>query len=103
MKRTEFVERLECALKHVLVVPVSTQQSKLALGNDLRASPTQLDTKKVAGAFAGATANDGGSRTFKYLLLPFDLKEAALPFVYHSSFTNTQASIHVGIFVHGSS
>lgn len=97
MKRTEFVERLECALKHVLVAPVSTRQFKLALGNDLRASPTQLDTQKVAGAFARVTANDGGPRTFKYLFLPFDLKQAALPFVYNSSFIDTQASLHVGI------
>jgi predicted Zn-dependent protease len=97
MKRTEFVERLECALKHVLVAPVSTQELKLALGNDLRASPTQLDTQKIAASFARATAKDGGPRTFKYLFLPFDLKEADLPFVYNSSFTNTQASIHVGI------
>jgi len=97
MKRTEFVERLECALKHVLVAPVSTQQLKLALGNDLRASATQLYTQKVAGAFARATANDGGPRTFKYLLLPFDLTEAKLPFVYDSSFTDTKAVIHVGI------
>jgi predicted Zn-dependent protease len=97
MKRTEFVERLECALKHVLAAPVSTQQLRLALGNDLRASPTQLDTQKVAGAFVRATANDSGPRTFKYLILPFDLKEAALPFVYNSSFMDTKASIHVGI------
>jgi predicted Zn-dependent protease len=97
MKRTEFVERLECALKHVLVAPVSTRELKLALGNDLRASPTQFDTQKVASAFARATANDGGSRTFKFLFLPFDLKEAALPFVFNSSFTNTQATIHVGV------
>lgn len=91
------MERLECALKHVLVAPVSTQQLKLPLGNDLRASPTQLDTQKLAKVFAQATANKGGARTFKYLILPFDLKEAALPYVYHSSFIDTQASIHIGI------
>jgi hypothetical protein len=67
MKRTDFVERLECALKHVLVAPVSTQDLKLALGPELLASPTQLDVQKVANAFAQATAHDGGPRTFKYL------------------------------------
>src|SRR5690348_2228824 len=67
MKRTEFVERLECALKHVLVAPVSTQELRLTLGSDLRASATQLDTQKVAVAFVRATANDGGQRAFKYL------------------------------------
>src|SRR5690242_1822097 len=47
MKRTEFVERLECALKHVLVAPVLAQDLTLSLGSDLLASPTQLDVQKV--------------------------------------------------------
>src|ERR1700742_3980881 len=76
MKRTEFVEGLECALKHVLVAPVSTQDLKLAPGSNLLASRTQLDVGKVAGVFAKATANEGGPQTFKYLFLPFDLKDA---------------------------
>ncbi|HEY2684366.1 MAG TPA: hypothetical protein VGI93_12695 [Steroidobacteraceae bacterium] len=97
MKRTEFVERLECALKHVLVAPVSTQELRLALGSDLRASPTQLDAQKVAKAFVQATANEGGPRTFKYLILPFDLKEAQLPFVWNTSFTSPQIPVHIGI------
>jgi len=97
MKRTDFVERLECALKHVLVAPVSTQDLKLALGRDLLASPTQLDVQKVSNRFIQATARDGGPRTFKYLLLPFDLKDAEHRFVFATSFLNEQASIHVGI------
>jgi predicted Zn-dependent protease len=97
MKRTEFVERLECALKHVLVAPVSTRELKLVLGSNLRASPTQLDAQKVAGAFAQATAGESGPQTFKYLLLPFDLKEAQLPFVWNTSFTSPQIHDHIGI------
>jgi predicted Zn-dependent protease len=97
MKRTEFVERLECALKHILVAPVSTRELKLVLGADLRASPTQLDTQKTVGTFVRATANEGGPLTFKYLVLPFDLKEGQLPFVWNSSFTDTRSSVHVGI------
>jgi predicted Zn-dependent protease len=97
MKRTEFVDRLECALRHVLVAPVSTQELRLALGDDVRASPTQLDTQKVAKAFSRAIANQSGPRTFNYLFLPFDLKLGALPFVYDSSFTSPQISVHVGI------
>ena len=97
MKRTEFVERLECALRHVLVAPVATRELKLVLGRDLQASPTQLDTQKLAKAFAQATANESGPRTFKYLFLSFDLKEAQLPFVWNSSFVDTEKSIHVGI------
>jgi predicted Zn-dependent protease len=97
MKRTEFVERLECALRHVLVAPVSTRELKLVIGSDLRASPTQLDTQKLAKAFVQATANEGGPRTFKYLFLPFDLKEAQLPFVWNTSFTSPQIPVHIGI------
>ena len=97
MKRTEFVERLECALKHVLVAPVSTQDLKLALGRDLLASPTQLDVQKVANVFIQATANDGGSRTFKYLFLPFDLKDAVYRYVFATSFSSTQPPSRVGI------
>jgi predicted Zn-dependent protease len=97
MKRTDFVERLECALKHILVAPVSTQDLQLALGRDLFASPTQLDVQKVANKFMQATARDGGPRTFKYLLLPFDLKDAEHHYVFATSFSNGQASAHVGI------
>jgi predicted Zn-dependent protease len=97
MKRTDFVERLECALKHILVAPVSTQDLQLALGRDLLASPTQLDVQKVADKFIQATARDGGPRTFKYLLLPFDLKDSEYHFVFATSFSNEQASSHVGI------
>ncbi len=97
MKRTEFVERLECALKHVLVAPVSTQDLKLALGRDLLASPTQLGVQKVANAFVQATANEGTPRTFKYLLLPFDLKDAEHRYVFATSFGSPQSAVHVGI------
>jgi predicted Zn-dependent protease len=97
MKRTEFVDRLECALKHVLVAPVSTQDLTLSLGSDLLASPTQLDVQKVADRFIQATAGGGGLRTFKYLLLPFDLKDAQYRFVFATSFTNVRASARVGI------
>jgi predicted Zn-dependent protease len=97
MKRTEFVERLECALKHVLVAPVSTQDLKLVLGRDLLASPTQLDVQKVANAFIQATVNEGGPRTFKYLFLPFDLKDAEHRYVFATSFWNAQLRSSVGI------
>jgi predicted Zn-dependent protease len=97
VKRTDFVERLECALKHILVAPVSTQDLHLALGRDLLASPTQLDVQKVANKFIQATARDSGPRTFKYLFLPFDLKDAEHRYVFATSFSSAQASTHVGI------
>jgi predicted Zn-dependent protease len=93
MKRTDFVERLECALKHILVAPVSTQDLQLPLGRDLLASPTQLDVQKVANKFSQATARDGGPRTFKYLFLPFDLKDAEHRYVFATSFLNTRVGI----------
>jgi hypothetical protein len=97
MKRTEFVERLECALKHVLVAPVSMQDLKLALGRELLASPTQLDVQKVAGAFIQATVNEGGPGTLKYLFLPFDLKDMEHRYVFAASFTNARLRSRVGI------
>lgn len=97
MKRTDFVERLECALKHILVAPVSTQDIQLTLGRDLLASPTQLDVQKVASRFIQATAKDGGPRTFKYLFLPFDLKDAQHNYVFATSFANEQPSARVGV------
>jgi predicted Zn-dependent protease len=97
LRRTDFVERLECALRHILVAPVSTQDLRLALGKDLLASPTQLDVQKVANKFAQATARDGGPQTFKYLFVPFDLKDAEHRYVFATSFLSPQGSAHVGI------
>lgn len=97
VQRTDFVERLECALKHILVAPVSTQAIRLSLGRDLLASPSQLDVQKVANKFIQATAKDSESRTFKYLFLPFDLKDSEHHYVFATSFSNEQTSTHVGI------
>jgi hypothetical protein len=97
LKRTDFVERLECALRHILVAPVSTQHLRLALGKDLLASPTQVDVQKVANAFGRATARDGGPQTFKYLFLPFDLTDKAYPHLFATSFLGANGSAHVGI------
>jgi hypothetical protein len=97
LKRTDFVERLECALRHILVAPVSTQHLRLALGKDLFASPMQVDVQKVANAFGRATARDGGPQTFKYLFLPFDLTDKAYPHLFATSFLGANGSAHVGI------
>jgi predicted Zn-dependent protease len=97
LKRKDFVEPLECALKHILVAPVSTQDLQLGLGRDLLASPTQLDVQKVANKFIQATARDRGPRTFKYLFVPFDLKDAKHRYVFATSFSNEQTSTYVGI------
>jgi predicted Zn-dependent protease len=95
LKRTEFVEPLVCALQHVLIAPVSTQILNLPLGRELLATPTQFDVAKVAGRFIQATAADGDSQSFKYILIPFDLKAEPWRYVFSSSFGDTKT--HVGI------
>jgi predicted Zn-dependent protease len=95
LKSTDFVQPLVCALQHVLTAPVSTQILDLPLGSELLATPTQFDVGKVAGRFIQATAADGGSRSFKYLLMPFDLKAEPWRYVFSSSFGDEKT--HVGV------
>jgi predicted Zn-dependent protease len=95
LKRTEFVEPLVCALEHVLTAPVSTQILNLPLGPELLATPTQFNVEKVAGRFIQATAADGGSLSFKYILIPFDLKAEPWRYVFSSSFGDRKT--HVGV------
>jgi predicted Zn-dependent protease len=97
LKNTDFVEPLVCSLKRVLVAPVSTQILKLSLGTDLLASPTQFDVAKIADKFGRVTASDGNSRTFKYFLIPYDMKDAQFRFVFATSFGNASTPSHVGV------
>jgi predicted Zn-dependent protease len=97
LKSTDFVEPLLCALKRVLVAPVTVQDLNLPLTSELRASPSQFDVAKIADRFSQATASDGGLRTFKYLLVPFDMKDAQFRFVFATSFGNAATSYHVGV------
>ena len=97
LKSTDFVEPLVCALKRVLVAPVTVQNLDLPLGSELRASPSQYDVSKIAGRFSQATASDGASRTFKYLLVPYDMKDAQFRFVFATSFGDATTVHHVGV------
>jgi len=97
LKSTDFVQPLVCALQRVLVAPVSTQTLDLRLGPELRATPTQFDIGKVASLFIQTTAADGGARTFKYLLLPYDLKAEPWRFVFATSFGNETTAYHAGV------
>jgi predicted Zn-dependent protease len=63
----------------------------------LLAAPGQFDTAKVAKSFLRATENDGSRSSFKYLLLPFDLKAETFPYVFASSYNDTTGRYHVGI------
>jgi predicted Zn-dependent protease len=95
LKSTDFVQPLVCALQHVLTAPVSTQILDLPLGSELLATSMQFDVGKVAGRFIQATAADGGSHSFKYLLIPFDLKAEPWRYVFASSFGDEKT--HVGV------
>ena len=83
LPNTAFLDPLICALQRVLLAPVSTKKIDLKLGPELLASPTQFDVGKVANRFIQATAGDGESHTFKYLLMPSDLKATPYRCVRH--------------------
>jgi predicted Zn-dependent protease len=97
LKSTDFVQPLVCALQRVLAAPVSIQTVTLPLGPELRATRTQFDVTKIADRFIRATATEGNQPSFKYLLLPFDLKAEPWHYVFASSFGNETRPYHVGI------
>ena len=97
MKSTDFVQPLVCALQRVLTAPVLTKTLDLRLGPGLRATPTQFDVGKVADLFIQTTAADGGARSFKYLLIPYDLKAKPWNYVFATSFANKSTPYHVGV------
>jgi predicted Zn-dependent protease len=97
LKSTDFIEPLICALSRVLVAPVRRVSIDLPITRDLMASPSQLDVQKVANRFNQATAAEGNSRTFKYLLLPYDLKVPELHYVFATSFGDQTTRNHLGI------
>jgi predicted Zn-dependent protease len=97
LKSTDFVQPLVCALQRVLSAPVSTQILDLPLGPELLATPTQFDVGKVADRFIQATVTHGVSQSFKYLLVPFDLKGDPWRFVFSTSFGNEKTPYHVGV------
>jgi predicted Zn-dependent protease len=97
LKRTDFVRPLVCALQRVLTAPVSTQISSLRLGPELLATPTQFDVSKVADLFIRTTAAEGSSPSFKYLIVPYDLKAEPWRYVFSTSFGNETTPYHVGV------
>ncbi len=97
LKSTDFVQPLVCALQRVLTAPVSTQMLNLRLGPELLATPTQFDVEKVGSQFVQATAANGNSQSFKYLLVPFDLKAEPWRYVFSTSLGSENPSYHVGV------
>jgi predicted Zn-dependent protease len=88
-KNAAFVEPLVCALRRVLIAPVEVEDIDLPLGRDLLASPTQFDVAKIAGRVVAATAAEGGARTFKYFLHPYDMKDGQFRYVFATSYGDT--------------
>jgi predicted Zn-dependent protease len=86
LKDTDFVEPLVCALRQVLTAGVDARNIRLPLGPESLATPTQFDVGKVSDQFARATASDGGSVTYKYLLVPYDLKDQTYRYVFATTF-----------------
>jgi predicted Zn-dependent protease len=97
LKSTDFIEPLVCALKRVLVAPVSTLKIGLPLSRDMLATATQYDVRKVAESFEQATAHKGGNSTFKYLLLPYDLKDRPYNYVFATRYGNRTTTSRLGI------
>src|SRR5262249_15905920 len=79
--------------------PVSVQALDLPLGSELLATPTQFEATKVADRFIHRTAGDGNARSFKYLLVPFDLKVEAWNwrYAFSASFGDEAAPYHVDV------
>ena len=86
LKDTDFVEPLVCALRQVLTAGVDVKDISLPLDSALLATPTQFDVSKVSDQLARATVWDGGSLTYKYLLLPHDLKDQTYRYVFAMTF-----------------
>jgi predicted Zn-dependent protease len=97
LKSTDFVRPLVCALQTVLTAPVVTQISSLPLGPELLATPAQFDVGKVADVFIRTTAAEGSPPSFKYLIIPHDLKFEPLRYVFSTSFGDETTPHHVGV------
>jgi predicted Zn-dependent protease len=97
LKSRDFIEPLVCALKRVLTAEVYTVNLDIPLGPDLLATRTQLDVQKVVDRFIANTAKYGKSLTFKYLLLPYDLKAPSLNYVFATTFGNQTTPFHVSV------
>ena len=97
LKSQDFIGPLVCALKRVLVAPVNTLKIDMAFDRSMLATEWQFDVAKVAGRFTQLTAQDGGRLSFKYLLLPYDLKAPPFNYVFATSFGGPNTPYRVGV------
>ena len=97
LKSRDFIDPLVCALERVLVAPVYALNVGMTFSRDMLATSSQFDVIKVADRFRQATEQNGGSLSFKYLLLPYDLKAPSLRYVFATSFGNQSTHSRVGV------
>jgi predicted Zn-dependent protease len=81
LKDTDFAEGLVCELSRVLMAPVRATSIDLPFSREQLATATQLDAVKVGRSFADATADQPG-RTYRTLILPYDLKADGVNFLF---------------------
>jgi len=97
LRSRDFVDPLVCALRRVLVAPVRTQELGISFSRDMLATRSQLDVDKVAHHFGKVATDDGTPLSFKYLLLPYDLKSTSLNYVFATSYGNQTTRYHIGV------
>lgn len=93
MKDLDFVEPLVCALRQVLTAGIETKTIDLPVGPTFLAAPNQFDVGKVSDRFAQAAVFDGNSLTFKYLLVPYDLKDPTHRYVFATTFPRPRNAV----------
>jgi predicted Zn-dependent protease len=96
LQNTDFAEGLACELSRVLVAPVRTTSNDLALTRADLATATQLDAVKVRRRFVQATADQPvdqqPGRTYRYLIVPYDLKAEGVNFLFALTMVDDQAA-----------
>jgi predicted Zn-dependent protease len=83
LKDARFIDPLVCALQRVLVAPVGVRDIDIRMGEDGR---RPIDVERVGESFRRTAAADGTPRTFKHLLVPFDLKARTYNYVFAARF-----------------
>jgi predicted Zn-dependent protease len=95
-KNTAFIEPLVCSLRRVLVAPVEARTLSLSLDREMLATPTHFDAVKVAEKFGRATAT-ADSRTFRYFLMPYPIKNPRYPNPASTGFGKGSKPYHIGV------
>jgi len=90
----EFVETLLCSLRAAVTAPVEEKAIEFPLSQTMLATPTQFAVERISEPFMRATAADEAPGTYKFLILPQDLKGGSYNFVFSSSLGGPDTSYH---------